>query len=329
MKIIQSAIGAIVLGIFGQAHAGGYAEELYKDFSEQSNGALTFSVNTVDEGELNQLQDVRVARLIGFPSYRVSAEDTATSIAKVDLHDSVTLDKAQRTDLLGDNVQAFEDEGLPLSEGRYRVLSVTVSTGKRTLEHLALEACWEARGHCFVVDYHVEFVDSIVNGIREQKARGYAMKSVSEPAASLAKAGTCGLASNRSLKSRQFHLPAYSREKKRFTGRVLYRVNVGELKVGVRCDSSCTAQPWGFVNGSTGNSTGIFSTACSDALQFAREGRTVRQVGKTGCAHKATLNAKFDLSVEGRGTLGLEINHAATGSVEMNAKHYQDSCALF
>lgn len=302
-----------------------YAESLYQDYSDASSGAVKFNISTLLSGSTAEFKAIGITQLIGLPTYELVAESSAVKIEQVKLGFVKKLDLSVKAELEGDRLSEFEEHGFPLSSGTYRILAVGVNIAGQQLTHKAIELCWDSQGKCFVVDYHVEYVDSIVNGIREEKARGYAMTITSD--ASLNKA-RCGLASDPSRSSKQLTWPAYSKEHKRVL-RVMYRVNVGEVKLGMRCDASCAAQPWGEVKVSTGSSSGIFSTDCDDASNIARQGKTLRYVGKTGCAHKSTLNANFDLSVEGAGTLSSEITHSATGSVEQNGGIFTDTCAMF
>ena len=333
-KLILSAVIFSSLGAANAASTEGYAEALYKDFSAASNNAVSFTLTTAAEGSITELKNAPIMRFIGTPKYVIVSDDGAVEITNVKVVPVKDLRELDLDDLNMD-VKELNASGFPIDQGRYRRFIVGVTIGKESYSHQAIELCWEKQHRCFVTDPSVEFVDSIVNGIRGQKAGGYAVLINSEPVdvnltGPVAKSGVCGLASDHSKKSISTSYSAYHRDYYGSLGLVRKAyVDIGSVKIGMACDASCKPQPFGSVDSSSGQAWGIHSVQCDSASNFARHNGTGRYVGRSGCSHSYSLDASFDLSVENAGSLSSQIKQSATGGVETNGGIRTDTCAFF
>ena len=331
------ALSAVILSVLSTANAAttqGYAEALYKDFSAASNNAVTFSLQLAAEGSLTELKGSPLMRFVGTPKYVIISNDKAIEISSVKLM-PVTDFNSVDLDELNFDVKELDAAGFPVEQGRYRRFFVNVNIGKNSYDHQAIEVCWEKQQRCAVVDPSVEFIDSIVNGIRVQKASGYAVLIKTEPAefnltGPVAKAGTCGLASYHSKKTVYAEYKPYTRSYYGSFGLIKKAyVNIAYVKVGISCDTSCKPQPFARVDSSDGEAWGIHSVSCAKASNFGHSGSKGRYIAESGCSHSYKLDANFDLSVENAGSLSASIKQSATGGVESNGGILSDSCGYF
>ncbi len=324
-------LSAVILANLGNAHAStqGYAEALYSDYSTASNNQVTFTLYELAQGSMSSLKGAPISLLIGAPSYIVSGSDHAISIENVKLEAVAGRKSPVDAEDLNFEVDEFDRTGYPYKQGEYRLFTVGVQIGKELYSHKAVEFCWEKQSYCQVIDLNVDFLDSVVNGIREQKAKGWSVLHTSTPADTMTEAGRCGIASNPSIKTREENWPAYDRVYKRGGGRVMGRIYVKSVQLGMRCDTSCNGQVYGLVNASSGTAYGITSTVCDMAEDKVNSGRSVRHLGVTGCAHKTNGHAQFDISIEGLGSLATDFDIDIQGAHHQNGGVLRESCAFF
>lgn len=322
------------LGAHLDAQAAGYAEGIYADYASASGHVIDFRIETREKGALAELAGRPLSDFLGVPSYVLQTDNVALKL------ENLALAPADLKSLhLGDlqsKVDGFDDVGFPVASGSYRLLQVHFSDDDKTpYQHAALEICFASHGHCVVYDPSIEFLDSEVNAVRGAKAAGWAITEHSEPStldltdpnANL-KAGRCGLASNPATISRSWSQARYTYTWKNVYGITMVSKTVGAAQWGMRCDSSCRPQPFGYANASSAWANIPFSVACGYNTNSGTSGSSGKFVAKTGCAHRTVLGAKFSATKSGTG-LSVDVSINATGSVTQHGGSTQDRCAYF
>lgn len=329
---ILAATLVVALSSPAQAATGSYAEDLYREYAAASGGALSFSLDTIESGPLAELAGQPVRHFTGTPDYIVIAENAGLSLAEVQLLPSVQVKTGYLEDLDA-TVDGFGDAGFPVSMGEYRMLSVTLKAGEASREHVALEACWHEQGHCVVFDPAIEFLDSEVNNLRALRAEGWAPQAHEEVAAiepddATLKAGRCGLASRPNAIGFSWTWGRRTVKYKNLYGITMVSKTIGEVVTGVRCDANCKPATFGHSHNSSASANIPFSVQCDAASRGGTSGSSGRYVGKSGCAHRTVLGAKFNATAKGVG-LGVEVQIDSTGSVDQNGGSFQDACRRF
>lgn len=331
----QLALSVAVLlaawGTAAQARASGYAEGIYADYERASAGAVKFRVQKREAGALAEIAGLPMRDLLGIPAYLLQADNVGLEL------DNLALAQVDSKSLyLGDldaTVDGFEQVGFPLAKGRYRLLDVTLASGKGEQHHAALEVCFAAQDHCVLYDPSVEFIDSEVNALREAKASGWAITEHHESAAphdldDLSKAGRCGLASNPGIIGLHWTQPRHTYTWKNVFGVTLVSKDIGETRWGVRCDAYCRPQPYGYAHESSAWSNIPYSVDCDNETNSGTSGSSGKFVARTGCSHRLTGGANISLTKSGVG-LSVEVNVDVTGSVTRHGGSMIDRCAYF
>lgn len=329
-----AALAALALAGSTHALASGYAEGIYGEYAAASGGAISFDLGVLETGPLNELAGQPISQFTGTPAYIVIVDNA-------DLHlENVQILPVERVmtgylDDLSTMVDGFAEVGFPLALGEYRLLQVRFKDGDDTREHIALEACWARQGHCVVFDPAIEFLDSEVNNLRSLRASGWAPQVFEEPAewTLLPDGGDtisarCGLASNPNAISKSTTWGRRTRTYKNLLGITMVSKTIGEVRTGVRCDSSCRPAPFGHSHNSSAWANVPFSVACGAASRGGTSGSTGRYAGRSGCAHRTVLGAKFTATAKGVG-LSVDVQIDSTGSVDVNGGVFQDSCRYF
>lgn len=329
---ILAAATVLALASPLQAATGSYAEDLYREYAAATGEALSFSLDTIESGPLAELSGQPVSHFTGTPDYIVVAENTGLSLSEVQLFPAEQVKTAYLDDLSA-TVDGFGEAGFPVSMGQYRLLAVTLKSGGISREHVALEACWHEQGHCVVYDPAIEFIDSEVNNLRALRAEGWAPQAHEEvasiiPDGEALKAGRCGLASRPSAIGFSWTWGRRTVTYKNLYGITMVQKTIGEVRTGVRCDASCRPAPFGHSHNSSAWANIPFSVQCDAASRGGTSGTTGRYVGKSGCAHRTILGAKFNATAKGVG-LGVDVQINSTGSVDQNGGSFQDSCRFF
>lgn len=307
----------------------GYAEGIYKDYSTAASREIRFEVKTIDSGSLNELAGKSFADVIGSPRYLIEADEDRFSLRKARFAND--LGAYDRTELDG-GVEGFEVVGLPVEDGHYRKLSVTVSIDNKSRKHEALEICWESLEHCVVLDPSIVFLDSIVNNRRLARAAGYgprmqydSHKLITGAESTLA---ACGLASNPAYIAKWLTWGAWTQRYKNIYGMTLVTKNLGGQQSGVRCNSSCYPAPFGYSNSSSGSGTLGYDVACANLFNYGSSGRTGRWVAETKCTHKWSGDASATVTRSGSGS-GVTLSWNTNGGVDSNGGYFTDTCGYF
>lgn len=332
-KALWMILGSSLLAAPVLAAPGGYAEGVYADYAAATGEAVAFKLTPLQAGSTETLRGKKLMELTGTPRHTLVVEEQALKLEGARF---VTADlKEVYLDDLDTSIESFEAVGFPLSKGQYRLFKVDVNLGKQSREQLAVEFCWAEQGHCVVFDPSIDFLNSVVANLRETRASGWAPRYELEPVPGLdllgdhqQKARHCGLADFPNSTAAQITWGAYRATYKNLYGFVMVQKDIGGARAGVRCDSSCRPQPYGYTNASSAWANIPFSVQCDYAHAQGTSGSRAKYVGKTGCAHRVVLGAKFNATARGVG-VGVEVDINSTGSVDQNGGAYLTSCAWF
>lgn len=328
-------VAALACAVFSSpllAASGDYAEGIYRDYAAATSAAVRFEVVGLRSGAMDELAGRTMMQLTGVPKYTLVVEEQALTLAAPQFAVS-DLKELYLEDLVT-SVDAFEAAGFPLSQGRYRQLQVTVGIGKDQRTHRAVEFCWRAQNHCVVYDPSIDFLDSVVNNQRATKASGWAPLVTQEPVASILPANSsvkvrrCGLADFPNSTAASITWGARTVTYKSLVGLTVVTKRIGGAQAGVRCDASCRPQPYGYTNASSASAIYPNSVQCDFAHAQGTSGSSAKYVGKSGCAHRFVLGAKFNATAKGVG-LGVDVTVDWTGGIDQNGGAYVTSCAYF
>jgi hypothetical protein len=181
-----------------------------------------------------------------------------------------------------------------------------------------------------VFDPTIEFLDSIVNGLRQRIAEGYAPRIHEEVGP---KGGTtlarCGMASNPGVTSRSTTWGAYNVTYKNVYQIVMVSKNIGGQQSGLRCDVNCNPAPFGYSNSSNGWANFPFNIDCENKFAQGITGRSGKFEAETKCAHGLQFDVKADATIANQGSASVSINWNTVGSVDANGGAFLDTCAFF
>jgi hypothetical protein len=303
----------------------GYAENIYAEYA--GNQGVSFAVETIRSGSLSDIAPLSMEQLVGPATYLVEGDDKATSVENVRV---APLDANKvNTEAFSARVSGFEDVGLPLDKGSYRLLQITVEADKQLARHQAAEFCWSSLNHCVVFDPNIEFIDSVVNGHRELKAQGYAPRAGFEPVDKSKAVMGCALASDTRYIAKWWTWGAYKRTYKNVYGITMVTKNMGGQQAGIRCNTSCYPAPFGYSHSSSAFANVPFSVQCDNAFGAGTTGRRGKFDAESKCAHRLAFSAKAEASVASRGSVAVDIKWDTTGSIDGNGGQMIDTCGYF
>ncbi len=326
---VVAAVGAVSLQAVQPKPVPGYAETLYADYAQASGQQATFEVRTLDSGRLKQLEGKSFEQIVGTPRYQLEADETPLTLRNARFNDEPGVIDRHELDA---GVEGFDEVGLPVDLGTYRLLSVNAVVKGNVRTHQALEMCWKSQGHCVVFDPSITFLDSIVNNQRLAKASGYRV-SVQGGGPNLAEGqvgalAVCGLASNPSWTWKQLTWGGWKKDYKNVFGMVLAHKELGGQQSGIRCNSSCNPAPYGYSNSSSGYGNLGYSVDCGWKHNSGVSGRTARWIAETKCAHKLVGSAKANVTLKGVGS-GVDLAWDTNGGIDSNGGAYTDTCGYF
>lgn len=306
----------------------GFAEGVYAEYSLATGRGVLFSVQSVGAGSLATLTGKPFESIVGFPTYRVEAQQAGLDIRRphFEAADVSTMDLS---DLEG-TVEGFNKVGYPVELGQYRQLRVTVAIGSDVRTHDALEFCWASLGHCAVLDPSVTFLQSMVDNRRRLSAEGWGPRVVNVPReAGEAPGAVCGLASNPAIKDRYFFWGAYRVQYKNVYGMVLVQKDLGAQKSGIRCDTSCRPSPYGYSNTSSAYGTLGYSATCDNDFGYGTSSNQGKWIAESKCTHKFAGSAVANASVSNMGSISVSINWQVDGGIDQNGGQIIDTCGYF
>lgn len=313
----------------------GYAEGVYAEYAAGTGNRIAFTVETLDSGRLASLAGRTFGDLVATPDELVLASQFGTQLrnprfvsAFEGSFDLTDLDEA---------FDRFAEVGYPLELGRYRTLRVTTTLGAETREHQAMELCWSSLGHCVVFDPAVVFLQSMVDNRVRLAAEGWGprileVRNPDAPSGPHAKVGTaavCGLASNPSVKDRSYYWGAYWVEYYNVFGLTLVRKDLGSQRSGIRCDSNCNPQPYGYSNSSSCYGTLGWNCACDNAFGYGTTGSSGKWIAESKCTHRYLLSARASASVSDVGSIAVDIYWEMEGGEDANGGQIIDTCGYF
>ena len=115
-----------------------YAEQVYNDYQAAASGRITFDVATLEAGKLKAIADRTVNEIVGVPGSWIQMTQRATEIIDVRSEPRDPDEDEWSADV---SLSGFEELGLPVAEGTYRLLSVGVALDQAESAHQALEVC--------------------------------------------------------------------------------------------------------------------------------------------------------------------------------------------
>jgi hypothetical protein len=306
----------------------GYAERLYNNYSAATTGAISFSVQTVQNGPMTALAGVTLGSLVTLPPYRIEADLSAPGLGnpRFIVPDDPTFGSTD----LSYTADGFATNGFPLEDGAYRTLSVTATINGDTRSHDAVEFCWPSLNHCAVLDPVVVFLQSKLDTLSGLAAAGWTPKSMGtlSAAADVAAAGRCGLASHPNWIGETITWPAYPVTAKDIFGITLFHMNIAEQQVGITCDSSCHPHPFANSNDSSSFGNLGYHTACGNRGDTGVSGSQARSIAETKCTESFLGRASASVSVNGKGA-SISFSWDLSGSAFSNGGVYSDACARF
>jgi hypothetical protein len=306
-----------------QKPSSGYAESIYGDYANTSGGKVGFALRTITSGSTKELAGIPFSALIATPKAILNYENDGYRSWN---HVLEPADAGLLADLHG-RVEGFAEAGFPVNKGAYRIIEVEMNLGGAVSKHHSIEFCWQEQSHCVILDPSIKFLDSTAKNQMALRAQGLVPLETSE-ASEATRAGTCGLASNKSIKSKVVNYPARTLTWKNVFGNLLVRKDLGASQHGIRCDTSCKPQPYGYSNPSSGEGRLGWRVACDHAYGQGISGSTAKSTGITGCSDRYAVAASFDASVNGTGA-NVNINVDSGGAVHNNGGFVYDSCGIF
>ncbi|MFE8602821.1 hypothetical protein [Archangium violaceum] len=163
-----------------------YAERVYSEYQVAAKGRIWLSVSTLQSGALSDIADRSVNETLGVPDYWIQMDQRGMDIT--------ALRREQRAEDMDEwsvpvLLTHFNELGRPVSEGRYRLLSVQVMMDTVRSEHKVLEACWEQQGECVVMDPVLLQADSFSRDRKALLMAGWAPSTSHQAAVVMLDAG--------------------------------------------------------------------------------------------------------------------------------------------
>jgi hypothetical protein len=311
-----------------------YAEKVYGDYQAAAKGRIAFELTTLGAGTLSELADRSVNEIVGVPGSWIQMNQRATEILDVRSEPRNPEEDEWSAPV---SLRGFEELGLPVAEGSFRLLSIQVGLGRAESAHQALEVCWAAQDHCIIMDPVVLQLDAFSQNRRALLTAGLAPMKGEEAARMAAPevlaAGACTLNSHPTWTAAQIDYPAWGVDYKNVFGITLVHKDIGKQQAGIACyvasDGSCKSSGYGFSNTSNCFANLGYTCDCDNTgnqIGLSPDGVTIKAWSETKCAHRLVLNADVSWTVEGVGS-GFSIRWETSGSVDSNGGQFFDSCS--
>lgn len=319
-----------------------YAEAMYLDFTKYSGGRVTFDLHPRTEGSMSTLKGMKIEDVLPEPSYVLTSIDGETSIEAL-AFDSPKSNEAH-IDERKISLDEFSRVGFPLSNGRFRLLSVTMKMGDEELFHDAVEFCWPEQNHCVLIDNSLPFIDSQVREHRITEAEPRFAKifygpelpiqSLSDVAIKHHGSPTvewCRL-NSRNASFANYSVPSKTFRKENALGQLLYKGTIGAVSGGFSCTpngarSACVMTASSSVSASEGSAYRNYSIACSRAHVNPEASQYGKIDAETGCSvAQPGSTAKFSLGIKGVGLSAEVVTLEKVGTVRSNLLSRTDSC---
>jgi len=305
-----------------------YVDGLYKEYAAGTDGKISFSVQTVENGSMADFAGKPFSSLVTVQPYRIVTDQLGTKLTNprfvlpedpgYGLHDmKYTADK-------------FADYGFPLEHGLYRRLLVTATIGGDVRSHEAMEFYWPSLNHSAVLDPVVVFLESKVNTRLRLTAEGWGPRLMHRNATQniASPSGTCGLSSNHGWTDEWWWWNSWTATAKDIFGITLWQETLGFQEIGISCTTSCKPSPWLVSNTSSSFSNLGYTTACANRGDTGITGSTARSIAETDCTEEFVGQASASVSVNGNGA-SISFSWHLGGSANSNGGIYTDSCGYF
>ncbi len=318
----------------------GYAEGVYAQFAASISEEIELTVTTARVGRLNDIRHTPFATMVEMPETWFEHEAFGTTI--------VSLRQNARQVAFDDwapdnNANKFEDGGLAVDEGEYRMLHVRGHVKGQPLDHHALEFCWQEQGICRVTDPVFPFLDSFVENKLRLQTEGWQVQHelVAAPNPALLRAGTeseqCVIASDPTLQGYSYTWPAWHVWYKNIFGLTLVEKEMGEQKAGINCmidnDRECHATPMGYSFASS-CWTFLFGyrCQCDNVYGSGVTGRDYKEqakaIAESKCTHRFAGSARASVEIKGEGA-SIDAVWDLAGSVDATGGAVFDACGWF
>jgi len=316
-----------------------YAEGVYGDYQAATKDQVRFELTTLQTGALEEISDRSINETLGVPATWLEMSQQGTEIVGVRL---APRDAAQDEWAAPVLLSGFEEMGLALADGTYRLLSVRATLegeGGAASEHSALEVCWEAQGHCIVMDPVVLQLDAFSQTRRRLLAEGWASEMtpgevVARPSSDgFTALASCTLNSHPTWTAAHLNYGGYWVDYKNVFGMTLVHKDVGAQRAGVSCyvasDGACKSSGYGFSNTSSCWANLGYTCDCDNTgnhIGLSADGSTVKSWSETRCTHSLFADASVSWTIEGVGS-GFNIRWNTSGSVDSNGGQLYDGCS--
>jgi hypothetical protein len=312
-----------------------YAEQVYGDYQTAAKGQIAFELTTLDAGRLSEVADRSVNELVGVPGSWIQMNQRATEIDGV-RSEPRNPEEDEWSAVV--SLSGFEELGLSVAEGSYRLLLVQVALDRAESEHQALEVCWAAEDHCIVMDPVVLQLDAFSQSRREllntgllPVATGLTPTAIAAPDAQAV--GACTLNSHPTWTGAKIDYPAWGVDYKNIFGITLVHKDMGAQQAGVSCyvasDGACKSSGFGFSNTSNCFANLGYTCECDNTgnhIGLSPDGVTVKSWAEAKCAHRVVLDANVSWTIEGVGS-GFSIKWETSGSIDSNGGQLFDACS--
>jgi hypothetical protein len=306
-----------------------YAEGIYAEYAAGTGDLVAFEVATVHRGELSELSGRPLEEILERPDHQLTVDQFGTYLLDPQLAFVEPMELSLPD--LALTVDGFTEHGYPVERGSYRLLEVQTSLGSDVVQHQAIELCWPSLGHCTVYDPAVEFLQSTVDNRLRLAGEGWGPREVTltrDDFDGIMPEG-CALASDTSLIARGWVWNSYYLEWKNLFGITMVTKSMGKQQAGLRCNSSCYPDAWGFSNTSSCFAQIGYSCSCDNDFGYGKSGRQGKMVSETKCTHKAIGGASASATVLNYGTIGVDISWNLSGSVNQNGGSFIDTCGYY
>lgn len=154
----------------GSYPVGTYAEKVYASYQQAAGGKIRLVLEAVSGGALGEIATRPLPDLLGVPADWIVFNTNGDQIEEVlrGPRNRAIDEWSQSPPSLAEGDAA----GLPIADGTYRFLKVSVDMNGETTKHNALEVCWQKEGHCAVIDPVMVGVDSFFRNVAKLQKDG-------------------------------------------------------------------------------------------------------------------------------------------------------------
>jgi len=314
-----------------------YADKVYASYERAAGTKIHFAIDTLSHGSLSEIANRPLQDLLGVPANWVVFDTNGSEIAEVLRGPrNPEIDEWSKTP---PSLEGVEAAGLPIADGAYRLMKVAVEMNGETLEHKALEVCWQKEGHCAVVDPVVIGVDSFFRNVTRIAKEGIVKPVVIDQALELVddtlRATTCSSAwykANYGGITTSFTRTwgSYTWKWYALAGNVVGWVQLGTQQQGLGCQvisGVCKAYTFGYSDG--GSCWAGFLNSCDqDNRYYAYHSGNQSRVGAQakGVFASPSTGSSVTAGISGSGLSASITFSISSGSQVSRGGMISDSC---